>query len=105
MDVEKSLVHYTYSCSNAMFNFLKDEDIDKLISELKRIEDHAGSKDDYPRDKELWFKFGRHDTLATSIKELERDLMGHMNRQFTIERFKAITEDLDYDKELRVYFS
>jgi len=88
-----------------MFNFLKNDNIDELIAELRRIEKHAIKNDPNPKGKGLWFKFGKHDTLATSIGDLENDLMGKINRQFTIERFELITEDLDYDKELRVFFS
>tara|TARA_R110000772_G_scaffold47429_3_gene108419 strand:+ start:706 stop:1014 length:309 start_codon:yes stop_codon:yes gene_type:complete len=99
------LVQYTYSCSNAMFKFLRDNDIDKLVEDLRRIEQHAYSDDDEPKDKDLWFKFGSDDTGATDIRNIVQDLNGTMNKEYLIDLFKMVTEDLDPDKELRVFFS
>jgi hypothetical protein len=100
-----NLVQYTYSCSNAMFKFLKDFDVDKLIADLRRIELHAYNDDDEPEDKGLWFKFGHDCTGATTIRDIKEDLNGVVNRQYRIDSFKLVTEDLDPNKELRVFFS
>ena len=100
------LVQYTYSCSNAMFKFLRDNDIDKLVEDLRRIEQYAYNSDDEPKDKDLWFKFGSDDTLATDIRNIVQELKGtKRNREHLIDKFKMVTEDTNPDKELRVYFS
>lgn len=101
----KKLTQYTYSATNAMFNYMRDEDLDALIKDLRRIEDHA-KKNLNPKSEsqEMWFKFGEDDTLATSISEIKKDLSSLNNRRFTIERFVSVC-GLVPSEELEVYFS
>lgn len=105
------LVQYTYSCSNAMFIYLRDNDLDKLIADLIRIENYARDKaiekEGYneTEDKTLWFKFFDGDTGATDISNVKRDLESVTNREYMLNNFRITTEDLDPDKELRVFFS
>ena len=107
----EGLIHYTYSCTNAMFLYLKDNDLEKLIADLSRIEniarDKAIEKDGYDEteDKTLWFRFFKGDTAATGISNIKRDLEGVTNREYILERFRVVTRDLNPDNELQVYFS
>lgn len=102
----RNLIQYTYSCTNAMFNYLKDCDKGKLISELDRIEQHA-KENIGGKYTALWFKFGEDDPLSTTIRDIDRELdlpTTNNNRKFLEEKFESIT-DLEPDKELRVYYS
>ena len=106
----KNLIQYRYSCEVAMFNYLKDNDLEKLIADLSRIEsiaiDKSIEEDGYneTEDKTLWFKFFSGDTGATDISDIKRDLEGPTNREYMLDNFKLTTE-LDPDNELQVYFS
>jgi len=104
----KSLAQYTYSCTNTIFKFLKNNDSNKLVSKLREIELHA--KDSIPNsdEKSLWFKFGDYDTLSTTIQEIEHTLampITNGNRQLLIEQFEMVTQDIEPSKELRVFYS
>ena len=99
----KNLIQYVYSCTEAMHQYLKDTDLDKLIERLSTIETHAKAKIG-GKDCTLWFKFGYDDTLATDIYDIKRDLKG-INRGFTIERMQRVSKDLNPQNELKVFFS
>lgn len=99
----KHLIQYRYSCTNAIFNFLKDGDIEKLIADLKRIETHA-EENVGGEDASLWFKFTDDDTQATDIGNIENDLqlpVSHNNRKLLIENFEGVIND----HEIRVFYS
>ncbi len=99
----KNLIQYQFSCTNAMFNFLKDNDSDKLIAELKKVETHA--KETFGgKDKNIWFKFGSSDTLTTTISDIKTDLTTR-NRNHILDNFKLVTSDLNPQNELQVFFS
>ncbi len=103
----KNLIQYRYSCTNAIFNFLKDGDIEKLIADLKRIETHASENvvgKSVSEDASLWFKFSDDDTLATDIGNIETDLqlpVSHSNRKLLIEKFEGVIND----HEIQVFYS
>ena len=98
----KNLIQYTYSCTNIMFKFLKQQcDETELITKLKEIESLA--KNESNKKGSLWFKFGLTDTLATTISDIETDLKDK-NKTFLIERFESVI-GLNPDDELQVYFS
>jgi hypothetical protein len=94
-----------------MFIYLRDNDLDKLIADLSRIENHARDKSieehgyNETEEKTLWFKFFSGDTGAADISNIKRDLQSATNREFMLDNFRITTEDLDPDKELQVYFS
>ncbi len=112
----KTLTQYTYSCTEAMFNYIKSNDLCALITKLKNIERHCVDSllnDECLTDKEIlditfskrfWFKFGESDTLVTTIEDLERDLSSRTNKDFRIESFELIS-GLNSKDELQVYFS
>jgi len=104
----KNLIQYRYSCEEAMFEFLKDDDVTKLIEELKRIEQyHKGIIECTDDELGLWFKFGSDDTLATTIEDIEKDLnlpSNHGNHKLLIDKF-LLAIDNNPETELMIYFS
>jgi len=101
----KALTQYTFSCTNTMFNYLKDGDIDKLIIKLKEVESHAKETIEAKSGASLWFKFGKGDTLATDISDVENTLKYlNQNKVLLIEQFESII-GLEPDDELRVFYS
>lgn len=104
----KNRIEYVYSCTNAMFRFLHDNDLDVLLEDLKRIEAHAVDKYGNDEGESMWFRFFKGDTLATDIRNIENDLSlpeGHSNYKLLVERFDMVTKDINPENELRVYFS
>jgi hypothetical protein len=99
----KNLTQYQFDCTNAIFNFTKDNDLNKLVSKLEMIENDArveiGGK-----NKTLWFKFGSDDTLATTINDFKSDL-SNTNKDYMIDNFKLVTANLEIKNELKVFFS
>ncbi len=76
-----------------------DITLDQLIQQLQKIE--AQVKENSPKDS-LWFKFSQNDSLATTIEDLEEDLSGSKNRDFTLERME---EAINLKNELFIYYS
>jgi len=107
-DSQRDLTQYKFSCTLPIFNYLKDNDVDKLINRLKEIEIHA--RDNYSGEAEdiseysLWFKFFSGDTLATDIRKIENTLRGDTieNYNHLIECFKI---SIKLSEEIEVYFS
>jgi hypothetical protein len=94
-----------YSCTNAIFQYLKDSDLEKLLTDLYRIEDIARKA--ISEHGELWFKFGLDDTLATTIENIKTDLKlpdTHPNKKLLIGQFHLVT-GIDPDDELQVFYS
>jgi len=90
-----------------MFNYLKDGDSKRLISDLKRIEAHA-QESIGGENASLWFKFSSDDTAATDIRNIETDLSlpsSYGNHKLMMENFNRIIEDNSPEKELRVFYS
>lgn len=103
----KNLIQYSFSCTNAMFNYLKDGNLGQLISDLNRVQDHA-IENIGGEGASLWFKFGADDTLATTIGDIARDLQlpsSHGNHKLMIENFDLVVNNMDANKELRVFYS
>lgn len=101
----KNQFQYMYSCTNAIFNYLnKGEDLDTLLKDLIRIENHA-HENIGGEDCTLWFKFGHDDTLATDIRDIRNDLMTYRNRDLIIDKFKRVTRGINPQDELRVFYS
>lgn len=104
----KNLIEYNYSCTNAMFNFLKDNDLDALLEDLKRIEGIVSRNQiSSANEASLWFRFGSDDTLSTTIRNIEVDLASSSNNdhKYMIENFEMVTKDINHENELRVYYS
>ena len=106
----KSLTPYVVPCTKAMFEFLKDKDLDKLLTKLKEAEEHARNNGDRLYDKEegIWFRFFKGDTAATTLMNIQIDLSlapSHPNRKLMIEKMEMVTKGINPDEELRVFFS
>lgn len=71
----------------------------ELIDNLTEIENEL--KKGRNTSKELWFRFFKRDTMATSILNIYRAL-DSPNRESLIEDFQL---SIDNPKELKIYFS
>lgn len=100
----KNLIQYRFSIETHFFKFIKGElTLDELISKLKSIEEHHRQLTKNFK-AEIWFKFGKCDTLATDIADLKNDLtVGNKNYDFAIERLTRAYEL--QGTELLIYFS
>jgi hypothetical protein len=90
-------IEFVYGCTEAMFNYTKDGNVQKLVNRLREIESHSGG--------ELWFRFGKDDTLATTIDDINVDLClpkYHPNYELMVEKFEGVC-GIEPDKELRVF--
>ena len=95
-----------YSCSVAMYNYLKNSDLQVLLDVLIELQGrycliHSLSSN-------IWFRFGTDDTQCTTIGDIEKDLSlpnNHNNHKFMVERFEMVCNSMDANKELEVYFS
>lgn len=107
----KNLGQYSYISINAFLKFLRNEiGKDLLIIELKKCENHYRDINNISISdpRKLWFRFGKHDTIVTTIKDIERDLSlptNHNNYKFMIEKFEIVTSDTNPNNEIRIYFS
>lgn len=45
---------------------------------------------------ELWFRFFKGDSLATSINDIERDLQSNINRHYIVDCIKELKNDSKY---------
>jgi hypothetical protein len=100
----KNLIQYRYSIEDSFFQFIHGKiSLSELIIKLKSIEDnHRQITKNF--NKEIWFKFGKDDTLSTDINELAKDLEpNNKNFDFTIERLKESYKLMG--TELMIYFS
>lgn len=103
----KNLIQYSFSCTNAMFNYLKDNDLSRFVADLNRIQYHA-SETIGGENASLWFKFGADDTLATTISDIVNNLhlpLSHNNHKLMLEKFSLVVNNMEADKELRVFYS
>ncbi len=100
------IIKYVYSCTNAFFNYLKNENLEELIQELRRVEKHAYQETD-SETSSLWFKFGKGDTGATDINNIQSGLSlpkNHRNYKYLIEQINGVI-GLAPEDELQVYYS
>jgi hypothetical protein len=104
----KNLIHYRFTVENLFFKFIKKQiDLDDLITGLTKIETEHRYLNGLPKDDEgLWFKFGKHDTLATTILDIERTFMHDTknNQEFLLERMEMVC-GLNPDNELQIFYS
>ena len=98
----KALIQYNSKVSNLFHEFLQNDNKDKLETELKVLEQYH--KDlTRTKNKEIWFKFSKDDTGATTISELISDLkIGSKNRNY---RLKQLEESISLDGELLIFYS
>ena len=105
----KTLNQYKDICTNAIFQYLQNKDLDTLIEKFKSFENIEFEKNHYYNsEKKLWFKFHKNDTLITSIRDIELDLNlppSHSNHKFLIKNFKYVCDENEKDFELQVYYS
>lgn len=100
------LNQYRFACTNAMFNYLKDGDDEKLMSSLRTVEEDAKERIG-GENASLHFKFGSMDTLCTTIGDIEKDVSlpsSHPNKKYLVECFEGVI-GLEPCDELRVYYS
>lgn len=104
----KNLIQYRFTVENLFFKFIKKEiDLDELITGLTKIETEHRYLNGLPNDDEgLWFKFGKDDTLSTTILNIERIFMydSKNNQEFLLERMEAAC-GLNPDNELEIFYS
>lgn len=100
-----------YSCTNAIFRYLKDFDLDRLISSLHESENYLIEKyienDSYDSDMNMWFKFGTHDTLVTTISTIKNMLslpIDHPNHKLMLDNFRLVV-GINPEDEIKIYFS
>ena len=103
----KKITELIYSCTNRMFNYVRNgRDLGDLIGYLRMYEENAIKK--YGgENKGLCFKFGTNDTLCTTIDDIERDLnlpSAHSNHILLIEKMES-TFGLNPNEQLEVYYS
>ena len=93
---------YKQTCLDLFQNFLNNPtDKDSLINGLKAIETELskGRK----TGKNLWFRFFKDDSLATTIQNIEKDLeYNHMSNYKHLVRCFQISIDIE---SLEIYFS
>lgn len=102
----KPLIQYNSKVSNLFHEFLQNGDKEKseaiLETELKVLEQYH--KDlTRTENREIWFKFSKDDTGATTINELINDLtVGNKNRNYRLEQLE---DSISLDGELQIYYS
>ena len=98
----RQLIQYNSKVFNLFHEFLQNDNKDKLETELKVLEQYH--KDlTRTKNKEVWFKFSKDDTGATTISELISDLkIGSKNRNY---RLKQLEESISLDGELLIFYS
>ena len=98
----RQLIQYNSKVFNLFHEFLQNDNKDKLETELKVLEQYH--KDlTRTKNKEIWFKFSKDDTGATTISELISDLkIGSKNRNY---RLKQLEESISLDGELLIFYS
>ena len=95
-----------YSCSVAMYNYLKNRDLQALLKALIELQERYQSL--HGINKTIWFKFGSDDTLCTTISNIDVALClpeKHGNHKLMLEQFAMVYNEMDANSELRVYFS
>jgi hypothetical protein len=67
----KDLTQYHYKAMESFFKFLKDDDLDELISNLCGIQRHYTSwRSIRTHKRHIWFRFFSGDTMATTINDI-----------------------------------
>ena len=100
--IMKTLIQYNSKVSNLFHEFLQNENANKLETELKVLEQYHK---DLTRttNKDIWFKFSKDDTGATTIRELINDLtVGNRNRNY---RLSQLEDSISLGGELQIFYS
>jgi hypothetical protein len=95
-----------YSCTLAMFNYLKNSDLQMLLNALIKAQEYYQAL--HGKGKVIWFRFGSDDTLCTTISDIETALClpeNHGNHKLMLEQFAMVCNSMDANLELEVYFS
>jgi hypothetical protein len=104
----ENLIQYRYNCEKAIFKYFVEKDIDDLIAELKRNEEHYKQQIECTNNEMgMWFRFGSDDSLANTIDDIERDLnlsKNHPNHKHLIDRFLLVIGN-NPQAELLIHFS
>lgn len=99
-------IEYVHACELAIFSYLKTEDLPEFIKALRKIERHAKRHLKEGKDKILWFKFYKFDTIATDIRDIERGLSPMLTSRDNINFLKEqLKEVVKLDGELQVFYS
>lgn len=75
--------------------------IEELLTTLTAIERNL-KNGVISTQKELWFKFFKGDTGATTVREIRSDLYSSVNSNYIKERMQLAIEN---PKELQIYYS
>jgi hypothetical protein len=101
--IMKQLTQYNSKVSNLFFDYLQNGDKEKLETELKTLEKYHKDLTQSKNNKQIWFKFYKNDTGATTISELISDLkIGSKNRNYRLEQME---ESISLDGELLIFYS
>lgn len=99
----KNRIEYVYSCTNAMFNYLKDNNTSKMLVELNKVRNHLISEDGYDIKKELKFQFGS-DKALVSFHNIIEATVDKDKHEVLLELFDRVTKDINPDNELKVFY-
>jgi hypothetical protein len=101
--IMKQLTQYNSKVSNLFFEYLQNGDKEILETELKTLEKYHKDLTQSKNNKQIWFKFYKNDTGATTISELISDLkIGSKNRNYRLEQME---ESISLDGELLIFYS
>ena len=97
----KDLIQYHFPAMEAFYIFLKDDNLNDLISRLRRIENHYRRINEQDiDDKGLWFRFFRGDTGAWTINDIVGDLKSS-NKKYVMQCMQICCDTA----EIEVYYS
>lgn len=103
---KQDLVEFRDICTKLMFSYLRTRELSRLVDNLKDTEEFIATKTNMNiPDGGLWFKFGKDDTLATTIDDIRYTLSSAVDtskREFLLEQMRSVTTK---NQELYVYFS
>lgn len=94
------LDRYNWRFYDAVDQYLKDKNVDKLINRLLEIQTVIQKYTE--SDNEIWFRLHEYDTLVTTIQDIKTDLSlpkSHANHMFMEERLT----DCVYEASVRIY--
>lgn len=107
MTKETYLSQYKYTLENTFFNYLKDEEIKPLISELQRVENLIKEDIGCIDNGGLNIRFG-NDSLVYTIRDIERDLNQNITPRQQITHLLELLRDaisLNPMNELKITYS
>ncbi len=100
----KDLIQYHFPAMEAFYTFLKDDNLNDLISRLRRIENHYRRINEQDiDDKGIWFRFSELDTQATTINDIIGAFKG--GTQANKDYMRNCMEWCCRSAEIEVYYS